>query len=187
MNAARRKLNSWKQAQQQVGDILAALNADPALMLAAASNPLLALQDLGYEVGENVQQEFEDRIRFEPADAQRLRSLREEIFKIAGEPFDLNSPEAVSKILSRLVNYKSTHSLSVTEVAPPLPTSDEKIASDPLEKLRGLHPIIEPLLEYRHLDASTPRFASREVYDEIRQRKRAAPLTRLKARLQQPS
>lgn len=180
---AKRKLNSWKQAQQEIGDILASLNADQSLILAAASNPLLALQELGYEIAENVRQECEDRIRLGPSGAQQLQSLREEIFKITGEPFDLNSPEALSATLSRLLNYKRSHSLGAADVGPPIPTFNTTIAPDPLERMRGLHPIIEPLLEYRRLDASIPRFATREVYDEIRQGKRDLPITKITARL----
>src|SRR4051794_17818349 len=111
MNTAKRRLNSWKEAQQAIDDSLATLNADQSLLLAAASNPLFALQELGYEISENVRQEIEDRIRLGPSGAQQLQSLRDEIFKIAGGQFDLNSPEALSATLSRTLNYKGTHSL----------------------------------------------------------------------------
>lgn len=39
---------------------------------------------------------------------------------------------------------------------------------DPLEELRGAHPVMEPLLEYRRLDASEPQLATPEIYDMVR-------------------
>jgi hypothetical protein len=40
--------------------------------------------------------------------------------------------------------------------------------SDPLTRFRGKHPIIEPLLEYRQLEASAARLAPPELYQDIR-------------------
>jgi hypothetical protein len=39
---------------------------------------------------------------------------------------------------------------------------------DPLEQLRGAHPVMEALLEYRRLDASEPRLATPEIYEMVR-------------------
>lgn len=179
------KLNSWADAQHRIGEILAALNANPSLMLAAASNPLFALQELGYDISSDVEQEFEDRIRFGSSKAKQLQSYREEIFKIAGKSFDLNSHEILAATLSDVLKHKASRLPVPIDAEPPQFCFGSHEQHDPLERLRKVHPIMEPLLKYRQLEASTPRFATRDVYDEIRQGKRAVPITKLVARLRQ--
>jgi hypothetical protein len=56
-----------------------------------------------------------------------------------------------------------------------------------LQALAGAHPIMEPLLEYRRLEASEPRFASAALYQEVKAGTRAPSVTRLRARLRQAS
>jgi len=186
---ARGILNSWKEAQQQIGSIVSRLNANHALMLAAAANPLFALEELGYAVDENARQEFEDRIRFGETTAGRLHSLRQEIFKIAGKQIDLNSSSDLFDTLTKLTSEGTgrTHrKLQRTDVAVLIPEIMARTKrKDPLEQFRNAHPIMEPLLQYRALEASTPRLATRATYDEIRQGTRQVPITRLVARLQE--
>lgn len=184
MTAAKKKLSSWQSAQQQIDEILASLNENQDLMLAAAANPLLALRELGYEIDEGVVQEFEDRIRFGPHNAPKIASLREQIFKTAGRRFDIDSPEALAEVLTSVSkNLKSAHTFTPTQTAPVAFTLHPNRPADPLEKVRNAHPIMETLLEYRRMQASTPRFATKEFYDEIRQKKSPLPVTRLVARL----
>jgi hypothetical protein len=180
MGTAKKKLLSWGSAQQRIGGILASLNKNPDLMLAAAANPLLALRELGYEISEGAEQEFEDRIRFGPRNGPKLGGLREEIFKSAGRRFDLDSPEALVDVLSSLIKTdKGGHTFTRAEAIPMAFTLRPNRPADPLEKVRRAHPIMEPLLEYRRMQASTPKFATKEFYDEIRQKKRALPITKL--------
>jgi DNA polymerase I-like protein with 3'-5' exonuclease and polymerase domains len=184
LDQKQKHLSSWAQAQRQVGTILAKLNEDQDLMLAAAANPLFALEELGYQIDENLKQEFEDRIRFGPRTAPKLIALREQIFKAAGRAFDLNSSDALAEILSPLVRPdKAASSLSSAATAQAAYTRKPDRPGDALESLRNAHPIMEPLLEYRRIQAGAPRLATRELYDEIRQKKRALPLTKLVANL----
>jgi hypothetical protein len=184
MGTAKKKLSSWESAQQRVGTILASLNKNSDLMLAAAANPLHALRELGYEIGEGVEQEFEDRIRFGPHNGPKIGALREEIFKSAGRRFDLDSPEALADALSSLIKTnKGASTFTHAEAAPVAFTPHPNRPADLLEKLRNAHPIMKPLLEYRRMQASTPKFATKEFYDEIRQKKRALPITKLVAHL----
>ena len=115
-----------------------------------------------------------------------MTALREQIFKIAGQRFDLDSPEALASVLSTVLkSHKSARPPTHAEAALPpftLQKTKERLA-DPLEKLKGAHPIIEPLLEYRRRQVSTPRFATKELYDEVRQKRRSLPITKLVARL----
>ena len=52
-----------------------------------------------------------------------------------------------------------------------------------LEALRGKHPVIAPLLEYRAIQASVPPLASRDLYDRIARGDIKGPTIRVRARL----
>jgi hypothetical protein len=184
MGAAHKRLSSWQNAQQQVDAIVSSLNKNPDLMLAAAANPLLALRELGYEIDPEVEQELEDRIRFGTQDGPKVGALREQIFKTAGRRFDLDSAEALADVLSSLTKgQKNAPTFTPMETASVVFTMKPNRPADPLESRRSAHPIMKPVLEYRRMQASTPRFATKELYDEIRQKKRALPITKLVAHL----
>ena len=71
----------------------------------------------------------------------QLQSLTDEIYNLAGEEFNINSHQQLGKILFeklKLPVYKKTKNGYTTDV-------------DVLEKLKGQHPIIEKILEYRTL------------------------------------
>src|SRR5579859_4078776 len=132
MNSANKRLSSWQSAQKQVVAILASLNKQPDLMLAAAANPLLALRELGYEIDPQVEQEFEDRIRFGTHYGPRLAGLRQQIFQIAGRQFDLDSAEELAAVLSSLTGHKHTHNFTPVETAPVVFTLNPNRPTDPL-------------------------------------------------------
>ena len=71
----------------------------------------------------------------------QLQSLTDEIYNLAGEEFNINSHQQLGRILFeklKLPVYKKTKNGYTTDV-------------DVLEKLKGQHPIIEKILEYRTL------------------------------------
>ena len=132
-----------------------------------AADPLLALEEIGYEVPPELQQEFEDRIRFGTEGSGRLKTLRDAVFKHAGGAFDLNSPDELTATLRRLLSKADRHAdvkLNSADAEPLLPAILQPRKNDPLEKFRHSHPIMEPLLQYRGIEASTPRFATPDVY-----------------------
>jgi DNA polymerase I-like protein with 3'-5' exonuclease and polymerase domains len=167
------RLNSWRDAQRQEKAILALLHADPHLMLAAASNPLFALEELGYQIDEGLKQEFEDRLRF-GSGFEQMAALRKKIFDLAGKPFELNSAESLHTVLAGLLEKKVLRTLTLSDTAPlhALAATNAEIA-DPLERIRDAHPIMKPLLQYRRADAGAPPFATRQVYQSIRGGERA--------------
>ncbi len=207
-------IESWEQLQEQVESILERLNADPALALAAAANPLYALEELGFQISPHVRPEIEDRLRFRPRAIARLRELRGDIYRHAGRPFDLDSGEELERVLfdrlglvppvaaapapqARRAEPKYRELAEETAYRPP-PRLDlrplvrepgrKEESRDPLESLRGAHPIVEPLLEYRRLEASEPRLAPRALYDDVRRGKRRLGVVRVRGRLKgQPS
>jgi hypothetical protein len=187
------RIDSWEEAQEQVASLLEQLNANPALALAAAANPLFALEELGYEINPQVRLEFEERLRFRPRTVVRLRELRETIFKQAGHAFDLNSSAELRKVLYDELEIAVPHQrpdrpeqlhATLPDTGPLQPQlSRTQKAEDPLEVLRGAHPIMKPLLRYRRLEASRPRLAPRNLYEEVRQGKRRLPIRDIRGRL----
>jgi hypothetical protein len=55
---------------------------------------------------------------------------------------------------------------------------------DPLEPLRKAHPVMEPLLEYRAIEASQPPLAPPEVYERLKRGEVRGPAIRVRFRLQ---
>ena len=72
---------------------------------------------------------------------QQLKSAEEEIYKLAGEEFNINSPKQLGIILFEKLNLPKGKKLK----------SGYSTGAQILEKLRGYHPIINMILEYRAL------------------------------------
>ena len=72
---------------------------------------------------------------------QQLKAAEEEIYKLAGEEFNINSPKQLGIILFEKLNLPKGKKLK----------SGYSTGAQILEKLRGYHPIINMILEYRAL------------------------------------
>ncbi|WP_157658157.1 hypothetical protein [Burkholderia ubonensis] len=161
-------LHSWREAQEQVTTILARLNRDPAVLLAAMANPLLALHEIGFDVAAEVRQEFEDRIRFGEQVARRLAELRDTL-RATKLPF---APNSEADLREHLVTLASVTGDTTDDV------------DTLLEQCRGRHPHVGALIEYRAIQHSRPPFAHTDVYERIRSGDTGPmPLTRVRARL----
>ena len=192
------KIDSIEALQKVVPLIVKAVNDDEAFGLRAAANPLLAAEEMGYQIAPEIRQTAERRVRFSQEDTDRLAELEEQVHKLAGEPFDLDSPKELDRILFeklKLPRPKPPSEPPDTPQQQTPPVTSRKSASappqpgglsqapDPLEELRDAHPIMPPLLEYRRIERSAPRLAPRELYERIRRGEVKMPITRIKARL----
>jgi hypothetical protein len=179
----KKTLRTLAEIQKRIPLIVAEVNANPQLALAAAANPLFALEELGYGIAPEVRAEVEDTVRFGPETAQQLQELRSQIFQAAGRTFDLQSEEELRQVLGEELKLplpaagkeSATPAASGKLVLLPQLRWSEK-TPDPLEGLRVAHPVMAPLLEYRRLEAGEPRLASRAVYDGVRQGKQSTPI-----------
>jgi hypothetical protein len=189
MEARARKIRSFQELRRRVPEILQRVNADPALALRAAANPLLALEEMGYDLTREVRAQVERHVRFSRADRERLDALSREIARVSPEPFDPDEPEELERILFQRLKLpplpqrvripagpaKTTSRKAPTPVAarlhplaPPVVPPGAPKAADPLEALRGAHAVVPPLLEYRRIQSSQPPLAPREVYERLR-------------------
>ncbi|TCT17101.1 DNA polymerase I [Natranaerovirga pectinivora] len=96
---------------------------------------LYEMEQLGIKIDSNALKEYGNRL------LERITELEEEIFNLAGETFNINSPKQLGEILFEKLE---------------LPTAKKtktgySTAQDVLEKLVDKHPIINLITEYRHL------------------------------------
>lgn len=180
---SRTRINSMKALQELFPEILDQLRDDHRAMVAAMANPILALEDLGYELSPRVLVALEDRARFDKKMAAQRRRLRTKIFEAVGHSFDLSSAEEVSGVLSDLgVGTRAWVQKAVAQTKYRPSCREQAKPSDPLERLKGKHPVVKLLLEYRRIDALTPPFASRRLYEETRTGKRSFAITAIRVR-----
>lgn len=160
-------INSWKDLQNNIRKIVSSLNKDENLKIAAAANPILALEELDYEIKPGIRSFVEDKIRFKTKEVAKLKKLRASIFEAAGREFDIRSGEELNAVLFDELELAAfdergcrlNHFISGRK---------KRDSPDDLEPYKDLHPIIKPLLEFREIDASVAGFSSREIYQKIR-------------------
>lgn len=191
------EITSLRELQRRVPSFVQALNANERLIAGAAANPLFALEELGFTIAPALLPTVVRRIRFSQAVFERLETLAEQVQQQAQQRFDLDAPAELARVLfealklprdaTNLVEQAATAAPEYSfsdALTSPLPYHLDKAAAnrpDPLEKLRGQHPVIEPLLAYRALEATTPRLASREDYQRIRVGAVKLPITHFRA------
>jgi hypothetical protein len=180
--------------ETRLAEVVGALLADEKLTMRAAVNPVFAMEELGYEFPDDLRASIERRARFRPGVYKRMETLVGDIRKIAKRKINPDSAADLERLLFeeyKLVRPRLTlreqlpsahHSLIATnygiEALPPQLDRSPAV-KDPLEELRDAHPIMPPLLEYRHLDASAPRCATREFYEQVRNGSVKLPITKL--------
>ncbi len=204
-------IDSMETLMKAVPLVIEKVNAQPELAFRFAANPLFLVEELGYTLTDDMQHYAARRVRFPTETFNRLNALEGQIWKIAGERFDLDSADALGSLLFDKLKLPPPDSVgkqppstrkgvkarsqpsaaqlpSLIKLAvplPPLPVGHGHI-DDPLEPLRGLHPIMEPLLEYRQLEASSARLAPRALYDRIARGDVDLPVTKLTLRWKPP-
>jgi competence ComEA-like helix-hairpin-helix protein len=172
-NRAPITLNSWDEVQEHITAIVGELNKEPRLALAAAANPFEALEELGYHVDAAARPEIEDRLRFPTREAVRRKQLRTQIFELVGHPVDLSSADELRTVLYdelSITPYPDERGCypDLPSTYPPRKPASGEPEPDPLLMLEGRHPVMEPLLEYRLLDAAHAPFAPRVAFEAIR-------------------
>jgi len=192
-------IDSLERAQHFVPSMVRAMAQDPALAKRALANPLLAAEELGYEFTPEILPVLERRVRFPLETFERLEHLHRQIQELAGHPFNIDSPDELEKVLFdelHLTRPRGRLSSQLSGVDLPPDTDFDRVSArlpswpgappvkDPLESLRGKHPIMEPILEYRLLDASQPALAPPAVYEQLKLGELTMPVESVTFRLQ---
>lgn len=162
-----KKIKSWEELQDVVVQILGVLNKDENLMLAAASNPFLALEEMGYELEPEIIGPIEDKLRFKTRQVAQLSKLRKSIHKAAGKKFDIRSPRDLNELLFEDLTIEAYDEKGcLIRKYIDIPKKGDQ--ADALELYKGMHPVIAPLLTFRKLDASIAGFCNARTYRKIR-------------------
>jgi DNA polymerase-1 len=77
--------------------------------------------------------------------AQRLQEIENQVYQAAGEPFNINSPQQLSQVLFERLKLTPPGRMRKTA------SGFYSTAAEVLEELRGSHPVLDWLLEYREL------------------------------------
>jgi hypothetical protein len=196
MAAAEKKIRiaTMRQMEKALAGAVAKFSGDPQRMQLAALNPIFAMEEAGFEFPADLRGSIERRVRFVPDIYVRMEKLAGEINTIAGRPVDPDSAADIDRLLFfdlKLVRPKTAspekRGPAQSAAVPALPT--ERLLprfkwmpeiTDPLETLRGAHPVMVPLLEYRRYDASAPRLATPELYDKVRKGEVKLPIKGLR-------
>lgn len=167
------------QLQEQVGKLLERVNADRQLALAAATNPLLALEELGFRVTPDVQREIARRSRYTRRQLVQIDASWPVLLKQAPDfprDIDLLSAAQIRRVLHatlRIPDERIPRDLAM----PPRP------APDPLEPLRDAHPALPALLDLREVERSALQFATPELYRKVRSGKLNLPVKAVAGKL----
>jgi hypothetical protein len=207
----RRVLSSMDEVREVVPAVLERINGDQRLATAALANPVMALEELGYELSSELRPAIVRRARFSRRDHDRLVELSDQIDGAAGRhvapaeradlerlifeelqlprpnEYDREPPQAAGAGRPDAKTGEPVQQAERQHREPPRPLHRRppRPWRDPLEELRGRHPVMEPLLAYRALDAQRPPLADAELYAAVRAGRVSTPVTRIRGRLQE--
>lgn len=163
-------INSWDDLQKDVPRIITSLNKDENLKIACATNPILAIEELGYKIKPDVVDHLEDRIRFRPEQVEQLSVLRESIHKFAGKNFNIRSQVELNAVLFEDLKIES-YDQNGCIIKKWFYNRKKGDTKDDLKLYKDLHPIIEPLLKFREIDSTVAGFSDKSTYLKIRKGK----------------
>jgi hypothetical protein len=175
------RITSWADLRARAPDILARVNANARLGRAAAANPVLAIERLDYTIDPEIRPALADQLRLGPGAAGRLADLRREVAGLAGRTVDPDDTEDVRRLLGEL-GIVAVAPAPVLDTRPPRWRPGGP-GPDPLRRLRDQHPALAPLLDYRRISATRPRFAPERTFVALLNGERTPPVTAVVARL----
>lgn len=190
------KIGSLRELQLQMPRIVQALNANQALALAAATNPMLALEELGYELSPQARLEIEPYARFGPDNLQKLADLEAKIYgQLRVEKLPTNLAEArlifekMDSGLGKTVQQQSTKPPKTGTIDAALSeifalktrsaVEEEKLLAD----LAALHPALPLLFESQKIHRQRPAFSDRDMFEKIKSGQKKTIFTKVEFRL----
>lgn len=167
-----REVTRIEQLQKRLGDLLSRINGDRRLALAAAANPLLALEELGFRLAPEVRREIENRGRFSRRQLARREKLLGEFTRVAPgyaiEEANLLSAGEVRRLLRDILKIEPGRIPGDLDLRWTRTAANSKKAADPLDAVADAHPAIPTLIALRAIERKAMRFASPSIYRAIR-------------------
>jgi hypothetical protein len=173
---AKKKLTQLKQLQKEVPDLIKKYGDDTALARAAMINPILALENIGYELSDELKHELDYHIRFGPEKKKRLLKLEKDIFKDVGKSFDLQDEKQIRKNIHPLISLKEnavltkpTAKISLSGkkgVSRVKAVSSPKTTTSPYTGFSKSHKVIPKLIEYQDFELNAPKLGSKKLFNQ---------------------
>ncbi len=138
-------IESIQQLQKHVPSIVHTVNADPLLALAAAVNPMFALEELGYRIPSSLSRTVEHRIRFSADQSAHLEKLSAEIHHQLHRQFDIESETELSAVLQKELKLGEHQQLPAKIARQPQMKWAEK-QDEALDQFRDAHPAMKAIL-----------------------------------------
>jgi hypothetical protein len=180
-----REITRIEQLQERLGDLLSRINGDQRLAQAAAANPLLALEELGFRLAPEIRREIERRGRYSRRQLVRREGLLAEFTRsVPGysiEEVDLLSAGEVRRLLREILKVEPGRMPANLDLRRTRVTAGEKV-TDPLESVADAHPAIPTLIALRAIERQALGFASPSVYRAIRSGELKLPISAISAR-----
>lgn len=179
------QIASFKAFHKRVPQIVEQLSKDDSLAISALANPLMAIEELGYVLTTEVRKKVERILLYPPAERKHLQSLEKDIHDLAGEVFDIDDEKEIDRILfgklqlSKPIESLASPSYQVITKGAEFIKGTRPQWSDQLKNIENSHAIVPPLLSYRKLRADRPGFAARELYQQLRNKTRKLPVTKV--------
>ncbi|MEM7513526.1 MAG: hypothetical protein AAF388_21540 [Bacteroidota bacterium] len=197
------QINSLKELEAVLPKVLKTINTDENLSLAAAYNPILAMEKVGLAFSEGAKSEIELNIRFGKQKAKEVSRMEKEIIQLAGEPLNLEDAQSVSKFISKQlrsvklskipksVNAKNKQDLTrkvLRFVQNKAESSGKSREFDPsiLKFLDEKESVISKIIRYQILQLRFPRFGTQEGFDKLLYGEVSVPISGIKFSLRNP-
>ncbi len=110
-----------------VPSIVKRLSEDRDLAVRAMANPILAIEELGFDLAPEVAREVERRARFSDQTRARLAAIEAKLFEAAGERFDPESSEDLERVLFSHLKLRRPAGLTSLEPPPTRPLEGPRI------------------------------------------------------------
>lgn len=202
-----KKIETLNELQKLVPRLIEEHGKNKQLMKAALSNPILALEEIGYILSPKVKQEVEERARFNSEQQKKRIEITEKVNKIVGKKIDLSSKTSVTNALKYAfpkktisVGKKTIETNAIIKAATTTrelqifqslwQASQNKVKKDPLSEFKATHELVPLLLEYRKIEALSPQFATKKTFTSVlkdKDAKKGVSISNVRFRLQERS
>jgi len=164
-------ISSLRELQLKMPAIIKLHGNNTNVARAAIINPVLALEEIGYELSPALKEELDYYIRFGPIRKKKLMALEEKVYAAVGKRFDLKNENAIKKYVHPLIAKKGKvkfqlpnmdYSFTIKTTSGKAKFNQKK--ADPYESYKDAHPAIQPLLEFRKIESSVARLGSTKLF-----------------------
>ncbi len=181
-----KQIKTFKEFHRNVPKILKKLNEDSGLAIRALANPLLAFDEMGFRLSDDVAMEVEKFTRFTLPEQKRLDKLEKELSKFTERKIDFRSTKDVEAFITKDLKIRKPSGLEINSLTNAKNNAQiylgkkELVWKDSLEQIKSKHPAMKPLLELRSIYNNKPGFASKASYNELKSGKRKLPISGIK-------